>query len=149
MKKNRNGKKYFTSFDYNKFTNNILGAKIKGKKLVNESDIANFVKNTNSDDKLKNINVKVTSNRTKHVESENKLNELLEKVNLLSTKGYNFFLGRTYFTGHNGCQNFLVFTPMYNSLILDNNKKVTNWISTGVSTEKIKPFDVNLALIMT
>ena len=38
---------------------------------------------------------------------------------------------------------------MLNSVILDNIKKVSNWISTGASPKKIKPFDVNLALIMT
>ena len=35
---------------------------------------------------------------------------------------------------------------MLNLLILDNNKKVINWISTGVSPEKIKPFDTNFEL---
>ena len=44
-----------------------------------------------------------------------------------------------YFTGKDGYQNFLVFAPMLSSLILDSNKKVTNWISTGN-----KPFDTNL-----
>ena len=38
---------------------------------------------------------------------------------------------------------------MLNLLILDNNSKITNWISTGVSPEKIKLFDVNLAPTMT
>ena len=33
---------------------------------------------------------------------------------------------------------------MLSSPILDRNKKVTNWISTGISSEKIKPFDSNL-----
>ena len=33
---------------------------------------------------------------------------------------------------------------MLSSLILDSNKKVTSWISTGISSEKIKPFDTNL-----
>ena len=44
---------------------------------------------------------------------------------------------------------FLVFSPMLNSPTLYNNKRVTNWISTGVSPEKIKPFDTNLAPTMT
>ena len=38
---------------------------------------------------------------------------------------------------------------MLNLLTLDNNKKVTNWISTGVSPEKIKPFDTNLTSTVT
>ena len=45
--------KYFTTSDYNKFTNNILYAKIKTKKLINESDISRFIKNTDLNKKLK------------------------------------------------------------------------------------------------
>ena len=61
-------------------------------------------------------------------------------------KGCEFLLGRIYFIGDNSSQNFLVFAPMLNSLKLelDSNKKVTDWISTGVSSEKIKPFDTSL-----
>ena len=36
--------KYFTTADYNKFTSDILEAKIKQQELVNKSDIADFVK---------------------------------------------------------------------------------------------------------
>ena len=60
-----------------------------------------------------------------------------------------FLLGRMYFTGDNGYHNFLVFVPMLDSLILHSNKKVTNWISTGISPEKIKPFDTNLEPIVS
>ena len=49
-----------------------------------------------------------------------------------------------HFTGNNGYQNFLVFAPMLSSLILHRNKKTTNWISTGISSENIKAFDKNL-----
>ena len=38
----------------------------------------------------------------------------------------------------------LVFVPMPSSLVLDRNNKVTNWISTGISTEKIRLFDFSL-----
>ena len=54
-----------------------------------------------------------------------------------------------YFTGNDGCLNFLVFATMLSSLILDSNKKVINWTSTGISSEKIKPFDANLEPIMS
>ena len=64
-------------------------------------------------------------------------------------KGHDFLLGRMYFTGGNGYQNFLVFVSMLSSLILDNNKTVTIWISTGISSEKIKPFETNLCLTMS
>ena len=54
-----------------------------------------------------------------------------------------------YFTNNDGYQNFIVFAPIVSSLILDSNKKVTNWILTGASSEKIKPFDTNLEPTMS
>ena len=42
-----------------------------------------------------------------------------------------------YFAGNDGHQNFLVFAPMLSSLIVDSNKKVTNYVSTGISSEKL------------
>ena len=44
--------KYFTTSDYNKFTNKILDEKIK-KKLIDESDISEFLKNTSLDGMVK------------------------------------------------------------------------------------------------
>ena len=44
------------------------------------------MKKTDFDEKLKNINKKVTLNISKHVLVENQVNELSEKVNLLSAK---------------------------------------------------------------
>ena len=41
-----------------------------------------------------------------------------------------------YFTGNGGYQVFLVFPSGLNSLTLDNNNKVSNWISSGISPEK-------------
>ena len=70
-----------------------------------------------------------------------KLTSLTNKAQI-SEKEYNFLLGRMYFAGDNGYQNFLVFALMLNSLILDNSKIVTNWILTIISSEKIKPFNV-------
>ena len=57
-------------------------------------------------------------------------------------------LDRVYFTGDDGDQNFLVFTPMLSSLTMDSNEKVTKWILTAISSKKIKPFETNLKLIM-
>ena len=39
--------------------------------------------------------------------------------------------------------------PMLSSLILDSNRKVTNWISTRISCAKIKPFDTGLEPTMS
>ena len=54
-----------------------------------------------------------------------------------------------YFTGDDDYQNILVFGQMLSSLILDSNKKVTNWISTEISSKKIKPFNTGLELTMS
>ena len=44
------------------------------------------MKKTNFDEKLKNLNEKINSNKTKHVLVENELNERLKKVEVISTK---------------------------------------------------------------
>ena len=44
---------------------------------------------------------------------------------------------------------FLFISPIPSSLRLDSNKKVTNWISTGILSEKIKPLDNNLEPTMS
>ena len=54
-----------------------------------------------------------------------------------------------YFTGNDAYQNFLVFTPILSLLTLDSNKNVTNCMLTGISPEKIKPFNNNLELTMS
>ena len=75
---------------------------------------------------------------------------LTNKVAQTSEKGYDFLLGRMYFTGNNDYQNFLFFAPTLSSLVLNSNKKVTNWTSTGISfKKKIKPFDTNLEPTMS
>ena len=51
---------------------------------------------------MKNLNKKVTSNKTKHVGSEKILADLTNKVAQILEKGYDFLLGRMYFTGDNG-----------------------------------------------
>ena len=59
---------------------------LKEAKLATKSDIANFVKEIDFDEKLRNVNKKVTLNKSKHLLVENELNELSEKVKLLLTK---------------------------------------------------------------
>ena len=39
---------------------------------------------------------------------------------------------------------FLFFASMLNLVTLGNDENVTNWISTSLSSEKLKPFDTNL-----
>ena len=44
---------------------------------------------------------------------------------------------------------FLVFAPILSSLTLDSNRKAPNWISTGILSNKIKPFDSGLERTMS
>ena len=44
--------KYFTASDYNKFTDEILNAKIKEKGLVDKSDTSGFIDNSDLDKKI-------------------------------------------------------------------------------------------------
>ena len=42
----------------------------------------------------------------------------MEKVKILSTKDYNFFFGRIYFTSNDGSQNMFVYQPTLDILQL-------------------------------
>ena len=44
-----------------------------------------------------------------------------------------------HFASDNGYK-ILVLVPMLSTLTLDSNKKVTNWMLTKISSEKVKPF---------
>ena len=66
--------------------------------------MTNFVNKTDFDDKLKNLNKKVTSNKTKNLLVENDLKEL-------QTFESSFFIGRTYFN-NDRAQLFLIFQPI-------------------------------------
>ena len=66
----------------------------------------------------------MTSNKTKHVETEKEITDLTNKFSQIIEKGYDYLLCRMYFTADNGYQNFLVFAPMLSSLVLDKIKKL-------------------------
>ena len=92
-------------------------------KVSNQSWYCWFSKiKTDFDDKLGNFNKKTNSNKTKHDLVENDLNELLEKVKLLSVKDYNFLLGRMYFRRNDGSQNMFVYQTTFNLLELKKDK---------------------------
>ena len=59
---------------------------------------------THFDDKLTSFNRKSTSNKTKYLEVQKKLNSL-------TTKDHNFFFGRIYFTSNNGSQKTFIYQP--------------------------------------
>ena len=128
--------KNITTPEFSKFTAENFATRLTQKKLAIKAGIDDFVEKTNFDDKLRKLNKKVTSNKAKHLEAEKKLTDLTTKFAQLSDKGDDFLLGRMYFTGGDGYENFLNFVPMLSSLILDSNKKVINWISPRISSEK-------------
>ena len=62
---------------------------------------------TDFDDKLKDLNKKLSSNnKIKHVETKKEPTDLTNKVAKILDRGYRFLLGRIYFTGDDGYRNF-------------------------------------------
>ena len=70
--------KYVTTQEFNRLE--IFTARLKQKSLACKNNIADLVEKKNFDDKLKNLNKKVTSNKTKQVVVEKKLTDLIIKV---------------------------------------------------------------------
>ena len=63
--------KYITTPEFNKLTAENFAARLAQANLASKNDIAALVKKTDFDDKLKNLNKKVTSNKSKHLLIEN------------------------------------------------------------------------------
>ena len=106
---------YITTPEFNRLTAENFTAWLTQANLVNKTDFDN--------NKLININKKITSNKTKYVEAEK--NSWYNKQSCANIRtGIWFLLGRMYFTGNDGYQNFQVFASMLISLILDSNKEV-------------------------
>ena len=81
-----NHDKYVTTPEFNKLTAETFTARLMQANLVTE---------TNFDNKLTSYNTRITSNKTKYLEVQKKLNSLI-------TNDYNFFLGRMYFRSNDG-----------------------------------------------
>ena len=98
-------------------------------------DQADLVNKTDFDNKLTSFNRRITSNKTKHLEIQKKLNSLI-------TKDHNFFLGRIYFTSNDGSQNTFVYQPTLGVLELKKDKAtdyILSWKSKEVFNYKLKP----------
>ena len=102
--------KCITTPEVTKFTAEILDLRLKGANLASKSDIANLIKRTDFDNKLKDVTLK-----------KNELNELLKKVKVISIKGltkdlkdlidkFSILNGEKYFSS-GIFQNCLVFIP--------------------------------------
>ena len=80
--------KYINTQEFNKLTAENFGARLKQ---------ADLEKKTDFDNKLTSFNRRITSNKTKHLEVQKKLNRLI-------TKDFNICLGRIDFTSTDGLE---------------------------------------------
>ena len=103
---------------------------------------ANLVTKTDFDTKLKGLNQKITSNKTKHllVANEFKKQQTFESI---------YFRGKSHFE-EDGTQNYLVFQSMYRYLKMasNTNKYISSWKSKGLSDENIKSPNPNLQIFL-
>ena len=108
----------------------MFATRIKQANLASKNDFANFVKKTDFNGKLKNINKKLTSNKAWHTEDNKKLDDLAKEFKHLSKKVYNFFLGRIFFTCDDGSQGMFVFQPTFYTIKHVNNVsfRKSKWI---------------------
>ena len=132
--------------DFNKLTPENFIARLAQANLSSKSDVGNFVKKTDFDDKIKKLSKNVTSNKTKHVLVENELNEKLEKFKSISakrlTKGFinkfSIFNGAKYFSSGT-FQNYLVFIPVKKYIkYFSGTTRINSWNSYGISEENIE-----------
>ena len=93
------------------------------------------MKKTDFDNKLRSFNRRITSNKTKHLEVQKKLNSLM-------TKDHNFFFGRICFTSNYGSQITFVYRPNFDKLELKNDQGtdyVLSWKSKEVLNSQLRP----------
>ena len=97
--------------DYAKYIANQELNKSTAENFAARLTQANSVSKTDVDNKLISFNRKFTSNKRKYL-------EVLIKLNNLTTKYYNFHLGRMYFTSNDGSQITFVNQPTLDTLEL-------------------------------
>ena len=90
---------------------------------------------TDFNNKLTSYNRRNTSNKTKHLEFQKRINSLI-------TTDYIFFLGRMYFTSIDESQNTFVYQPKLATLELKKDEYTDNVLSSksnGVYNSELKP----------
>ena len=102
--------KYITTPKLNKLTAEGFAARLAQGILASKNDITNFVNDTDFDDKLKNRNEKVTSNKEKHLLIESELKKQ-------QTFDLSPFIGQSYFN-NDGAQLFLIFQSIYKTITI-------------------------------
>ena len=78
--------KYVTTKKFNRLLAENYTASLKQANLATKSDIDDFVEKTGFDDKLRNLNKKVTSNKKKQVEIKKKLTDRTKKLHKYQKK---------------------------------------------------------------
>ena len=115
--------KYFTTSDYNKFTVEILNAKITEKELVDKSDISGFIDNSDLDKTIATLLPKA------------ELKAEQDKIGKFQA----FFSSYFRLFEDDGTQNYLVFQPIYKYFKkIANSGHISAWKSKGLSDESIK-----------
>ena len=111
--------KYITTPEFNKLTAENFATRLVQANLASKNDIVNCLKKPCFDDKLKNLNKKVTSNKSKHLLVENELKKL-----------------QTFDSSH-GVKLYLIFQPLYYALkTLSTSEKVISWRFTRLVSRK-------------
>ena len=91
-----------------------------------------MVRKTDFDAKLSRFNIKITSNKTRHIIVENELK-------MLKTFYLSYFIGKSHFE-EDDTQNYLVYQPLNKYFkIITNKKYISSWQSKGQSDGTIKP----------
>ena len=118
-----NHDKYITTPEFNTLAGNVFNARLAQANLVTKTDF---------DEKLSNLNRKITKNKTDHLLVQNQLKKL-------KTFDLGYFIGKNYF-GEDGAQNYLVFQPLFRYFKVNNNTNIVLlWKSKGLSDNAIKP----------
>ena len=100
--------KYITTPKFNNLTAENFAPRLAQANLAYKSDIVNFVNKTDFDEKLQNLNKKITSDKTKHLLVKNELNKL-------QTFNSSLFTGQSY-SNNDGAQLYLFFQPIYKTI---------------------------------
>ena len=122
--------KYLTTQEFNKLTALNFAARSAQANLASKVNIDNFIKKTYFDDKLKNLNEKITSNKTNQTLVENEFIKLQTIYSRLFIGQSNFFI--------DGAQLYLIFQTIYYIFKrLGDTEKFVSWKSKGSSAEKL------------
>ena len=129
--------------EFNKLTADNFAAKLKQASFSKQKWCCWFCKEDfvkYFDDKLKNLNKKITSNKRKHVLIQNELKSEQVKIKKLQTFDSSLFIGQSCFF-NDRLQNFLIFQPIFDSFVIPagHTETIIAWKSKGLSNEMIKP----------